>query len=145
MKYTFTIKGNHKKKDGNPLPKLKMTGKQTWTEKAQNYALWKEHVVAMFLDGLKGNQHAQRLASMNIAQTGKPIVLKEDERAKMKLLIIWNGENHGDPENVFGSIADSLFYNDKHLDGEFCARHFKDIKNNRGTVYVNITITNSIL
>jgi hypothetical protein len=145
MRYAFIIKGNHQKKDGNPLPKLKMTGKQTWTEKAQNYALWKEHVVAMFLDGLKGNQHAQRLASMNIAQTGKPIVLKEGEMAKMKLLIVWNRENHGDPENIFGSIADALFHNDKHLDGEFCARHFKDMKISKGMVHVDIVITKPIL
>ncbi len=133
----FTVNGNHKKVGGNPLPKARLTRQQQWTDKAKDYVLWKTHVVLAYLDTLKSNVHAQRLAAMNIEQCGKPIVLKENETAAMDICIIWRDETHADAENVFGSIADALFHNDKHLDGSFSALHSAE-KNGKVEVVINI-------
>lgn len=136
---SFTIKGNHQTKDGNAVPKLKMTGKQHWTKKAQDYVKWKEHVQTAYLDTLKGNQHAQRIAAMNMAKFGKPIVIDDQHKsAKMDIVIAWANEKHGDPENIFGSIADALFVNDEHLVGSFDAYH-DDVA---GSVEVKIKLIN---
>ena len=37
----------------------------------------------------------------------------------MHLKIFWADETHGDADNVFKGVADSLFENDKELDGSF--------------------------
>ena len=53
----------------------------------------------------------------------------------MNIVIYWNKGNHGDAENVFGSIADSLFSQDKWLDGSF-----KNRDSNNGTAYTEVEI-----
>lgn len=121
--YRFTIKGNHKSQTGNPMPKLKMTGKQHWTPRAQEYAKWKDHVVGSFFDSIRtavapaqSIADMQRLYANNLARYGKPFVLNAIEHAFMSLRIYWSNKAHGDPENIFGSIADALFVNDKNVD-----------------------------
>ncbi len=114
--YHFTIQGNHKSRVGNAVPKLKMTGKQHWTPKAREYVQWKEHVVYSFLDSIKGNVIDQRMFASNCARHGKPFILGLTDPALMVLKIYWSNKGHGDPENIFGSIADALFLNDKNLD-----------------------------
>ncbi len=110
---SFTIIGNHKDAKGNPVPKLKMTGKQHWTPKAKEYVKWKAYVVSSFF----GSPDAARLRfSASLVGCGKPITLEPKEHAFMSLNISWAGGVHGDPENIFGSIADALFHNDKNLD-----------------------------
>ena len=135
----FIIKGNHASKTGNAVPKLKMTGNQSWTKKARDYVKWKEHVQIAYLDTLKGNVHAQRIAAMNISKYDKPIIIDMDtyESASMSILITWKDEKHADSENVFGSIADALFVNDKHLTGSFDFIHGKE-----GSVEVTIYFIN---
>lgn len=54
----------------------------------------------------------------------------------MEILIHWNSGVHGDPENVFGSIADSLFGQDKYLAGGFDFKQSED-----GCARVEVTIT----
>lgn len=56
-----------------------------------------------------------------------PIKIKE-YRAEMHLKIYWSDESHGDADNVFKGVADSLFENDKELDGSFESFHTKDGK-----------------
>lgn len=117
--YIFTIKGNHQDPFGNAFPKLKMTGKQHWTDKAQNYVLWKKFVQSCFIKEIRLTDGAEAQAlDQNIAKYGKPIVL-EDCTATMDIQIAWKDGHHGDPENIFGSIADALFHNDKNLYGSF--------------------------
>jgi hypothetical protein len=123
-KINFTIKGNHKDPTGNAVPKLKMTGKQHWTPKAQEYVLWKEHVVYAFLESIT-DRHEKRMYCHNIAVHGKPIVTAE-QHSHMLLNIYWKNFTHGDPENIFGSIADALFHNDKNLDIETVSVMSKD-------------------
>lgn len=115
----FQIKGNHTDPFGNAFPKLKMTGKQHWTPKARSYVMWKTYVQSALIKELRlENPEAARLCEQNIAICGKPLVL-DDKEARMDILISWKNGSHGDPENIFGSIADALFYNDKNLWGSF--------------------------
>ncbi len=55
----------------------------------------------------------------------------------MSILIHWMGHSHGDPENIFGSIADALFSQDKYLAGEF---DFRQSEDDCGHVDVTITL-----
>ena len=93
----FTIHGNHKDPKGNPFPKLKMTGKQHWTPKAQNYVHWKTHVQTAYIEALPTVQE-KRKAALNVSTLGKPIAFQGN--AEMKLMIYWANEQHGDPENI---------------------------------------------
>lgn len=125
----------------NPHPKLRMTqGQKSWLPAVQRYMTWKKHVIDSYIDSLpKGEQNAAR---MNEYKKGKPIVLKDGERAHMQIFIHWWDETHGDPENIFGSIADALFVNDKHLSAsaDFICRDPNEER--RGMVEVAIIILN---
>lgn len=138
---SFTIHGNHKDEFGNPVPKLKMTGRQHWTPEAKSYQAWKEYVVAVMLKQ-QSDRHLKRVYAHNFGILKKPIVLSKDQHAHMSLTIQWKGFTHGDPENIFGSIADALFHNDKHLDVEvksfYCGK-----KPSKGQVDAVITIFDS--
>jgi ribosomal protein S9 len=119
----------------NPLPKLKMTGKQHWTVQARRYVAWKGHVVASFIEALgKISPADARDCARNYAAVGQPLILNA-QRARMDIVITWSGGTHGDPENIFGSIADALFYNDKELAGSF------DFKDEQGDGRVDILLT----
>lgn len=131
----FTIKGNQKSLTGNAVPKLKMTGNQKWMPKAREYSAWKNHVVCSLLNkNISENDYV--FFRKNWSLYGKPISIEEGKFAHMKINIYWGNEAHGDPENIFGSIADALFVNDKHLSGEF---HFGHDPGN-GHVDVELTI-----
>lgn len=130
---SFTIAGNHADPEGNPIPKAKLTRGQQWTPKAQSYAAWKLYVAAAYRKGGYFFFPPYRVLST----TDKLIALQPKQEARMDLKIWWANEHHPDPENVFGSIADALFENDKHLSGSFEAKHDPEKK---GRVEVNIMI-----
>lgn len=97
-----------------------MTGKQHWTDKAQAYVKWKHFVQRELINDLRIEKPEEaRRCEQNIAMYGKPIVLEKNQTARMDILISWKNGAHGDPENIFGSIADALFHNDKNLYGSF--------------------------
>lgn len=124
---TFSIFGTHNGHEKNPVPKLKMTGKQHWTPKAQEYVKWKSFV-ASCLNSYVGKLEDRKLPEWYSLTGKKPIVLQKGQDAHMHLHITWANEAHGDPENIFGSIADALFENDKHLAGSFDFEHSKEKK-----------------
>lgn len=131
----FTIKGTHEGPGNNAIPKLKQTGRQHWTPAARRYVKWKEHCVVALIDALsKRSPAAAREAAKNYALLGKPLVLAT-RRARMDIVIVWSDGHHGDPENIFGSIADALFHNDKYLSGSF------DFKDEPGEGQVDILLT----
>lgn len=134
----FTIYGNHADQDGNPIPKAKLTLGQQWTEKAQAYAAWKRHIQWTFKEVcvMRMIGPKEKPAVIPTGKT-KPLDIAGKKSARMDLKIFWANEKHGDPENIFGSIADALFENDKHLDGSFEAKH--DPKG-KGRVEVKVTI-----
>jgi hypothetical protein len=115
--YRFEVKGNPENPGGNPLPKLHTTRRQFWLEKSKRYTAWKDYVVGSLFKALGDSEEAKPLA-LNLAVKGKPLDIG-DGKASMKILIHFGNRHHGDPENIFGSIADALFVNDKHLVGSF--------------------------
>ena len=115
--YSFSIRGNHESDTGNPLPKIKKTYRQQWTPEARRYSGWKCYVQEAFLHSLLKIDFNLHIRYQRVFK--KPIKLYEGEKASMDIRIFWKDDKHGDPENIFGSIADALFYNDKYLDGSF--------------------------
>ena len=134
MQYKFTIQGNEADPMGNPRPKLKMMKSQQWTPKAQSYVKWKEKVVADFIASIPQDQRRYFLSCHAINK--KPI-LEAQNKLRMDLKLHFKSKAHPDPENVFGSIADALFKQDKHLVGSFDFDYSED---KIGSVDVIITI-----
>lgn len=135
----FCIKGRRPGDDGNPKPKLRMTRAQAWKPEVKEYQAWKAHVQTAFLAAVQADRTFAAACKRNIVTHGKPVVLEPEERALMGILICWKGGNHGDPENVFGSIADALFFQDKDLSGFFHV--VKDVNEKPGaTVDVKLVL-----
>lgn len=135
--HKFTIKGNHHDPKGNAMPKVKLTKNQQWTPRAQSYMQWKTFVGSAFIESIISDPYLRTHYAKNAVKYGKPIVVAPNAGALMKLKIYWKNEAHADPESVFGSIADALFENDKHLNGEF-----KYFHSDEGRVEVEIIIYN---
>lgn len=134
----FSIRGNTTSPNGNAMPKVKLTKGQQWTPKAKLYAAWKGYVVSQLLDQKRGTKW-EAMIIRNIGLHGKPFRTSIDMRATMQLTIHWGDNKHGDPENIFGSIADALFSQDKYLDGSFRSAVSRD---GCGRVDVVITLQN---
>jgi hypothetical protein len=125
MKHSFTIIGNETSAYGNGRPKLRTTKGSQWDDKAKRYVAWKGHVVNCFLDSLR--VASPKLASeyeMNAYKLKKPIP-EFTGKCRMDIHIYFSSDSHGDPENIFGSIADALFIQDKRLIGSFDFDHDK--------------------
>lgn len=73
----------------------------------------------------------------NLVLKGKPLGTAKDLYGRMDLRIFWKDDKHGDPENIFGALADSLFFQDKYLDGSFEA---KRSESGEGLVEVSILL-----
>lgn len=139
MNLEFTIEGNPDDPTGNAVPKLKMTGKQHWTKKAQRYVAWKEHVCSAFFQGLKNMQSEERAEMEEFVDylTHVKPLFTGTKKVHMDLMIYWKNGRHGDPENIFGSIADAIFDQDKYLAGSF---DFEEKPVGAGRVDVKITV-----
>lgn len=127
----FTVHGTQENPNGNAIPKLKMTGGQKWMTAARRYAGWKQYVQSCLLDALHKShgQDAYSIAGNRMVTAGKPLLVERGKKARMEIEIFWNCDiegRHPDPENVFGSIADALFINDKNLDGSFTSAKAPD-------------------
>lgn len=119
LNITFEIRGGGYDPMANPMPKIKYTKRQVWLQRVQNYVEWKKHVQVGFLDALKAQNPALgKISEQRLAKGEKPLDTGND-RMEMNIHIFWSGERHADSENVFGSIADSIFQNDKRLTGKF--------------------------
>lgn len=129
----FSVFGTHAGLDKNPQPKIRLTTKQSWTPRALDYSKWKSHVASRYLD----KKYPDNKIPNDVALSKKPIIMDKTQKAFMHLHIVWASEAHGDPENVFGSIADALFLSDKHLAGSF---DFEHSKNKRSRVDITIQI-----
>jgi hypothetical protein len=133
--FSFTIEGNQDDPLGNAIPKIRKTYRQQWTPEAQRYTAWKGFIQEAFLRSLVDIDFKVHIRFQRLVK--KPIKLTESEKAVMDIRIFWKDETHGDPENIFGSIADALFYNDKYLDGSFKSELAKDGKG-RVEIIINI-------
>jgi len=119
---SFTIKGNHEDPSGNPLPKHRLTRRQQWSDKAERYHEYLEYVRGAFLDAIAKRgviKAADKWMLEHIGYTGRKPLFTGTEKCRMKIFIHWSSKAHGDPENVFGAIADAIFEQDKYLAGSF--------------------------
>ena len=116
----FKIKGNQEDGTGNPVPYTRTTQRSYWNEKAKRYKEYKDYVVATFNDHIK-KEHPEYLQKFqrNWINRGKPIELKKDAKVKVDTMIEWKNKNHGDPDNIWKGIVDTLFNEDKNIDGSF--------------------------
>ena len=129
--------------------KVKLTKAQRWTKKAQDYANYKAHVQRTFIESLKPEQQA--VAKMNMVNTqttarqGKPVVvnLQAGQIMHMDTTFVFTSRKHPDPENIFGAIADALFFNDNQLSGSF--QHSYGTKKDVPMAIVTLTLPDGTL
>lgn len=107
------IRGNQESAAGNPVPYMRMTQRSMWNPGAKRYMNW-QHFVR-----LKYVEQCDPSIIGSVLQSHKPINLATGEKAYMHIMIHWANHHHGDPDNVWKGIADSLFANDKHVSGSF--------------------------
>lgn len=118
----FTIYGNHEDKNGNPLAKARFTRRQIFAGYADRYQEWLEYVRGVFFDAIhKGGRISarQKFDGQHLTFVGKKPIPDIGKKSRMEIFITWSAKTHADPENVFGSIADALFTQDKNLAGSF--------------------------
>lgn len=118
----FTIKGNHENPNGNPLPKHRKTFRQQHTPEARRYHEYLDYVRGCFLDAIekRGTIKAKdRWVLDHLSFVGRKPFDTGDRKCRMEIFITWGSHAHGDPENIFGAIADAIFEQDKHLAGSF--------------------------
>lgn len=130
IKYKFTIHGNHESPTGNPCPYIRVVGKALWLPAAKRYAEWKQYVRSIFYGAYPKMLFARRLDE-------RPFGTTPETTTRMDIKIYWASKVHADEDNIFKGIADSLFLNDKNLDGSFEAHYSPDKK---GRVEIEIII-----
>ena len=125
---SFTIKGTHEGANKNPQPKARFTHRQYRVrtrggrriEKVERYQEYLDHVRASFLDSCVKDGRITRKEFRDAYYGLGPKLLKTGKRkVRMDIFITWGSDSHGDPENIFGAIADALFVDDKYLAGSF--------------------------
>jgi hypothetical protein len=109
---------------GQPVPYKRTTQSAKFNPKYKVYQQYKDRVVASFLDQCKGNWGCP-----------KPLTTVRGRKTKVDIVIYFKNYAHGDPDNIFKAIADSLFTCDKYICGSF--DYFYDANNPR----VEITIS----
>lgn len=133
----FTIYGNHEDEKGNPLPKHRKTARQQFTASARRYHEYLDYVRTSFIDQCAPNGRA-KFDAQHLSFIGRKPLNTGDRKCKMSIFIEWGNNAHGDPENIFGAIADALFENDKYLAGDI---DFAPEPTGAGRVTVRIEIT----
>lgn len=99
-----------------------MTGNQTWKKQVKDYVAYKKHVQECFLASLS-HEHRKGRFIQDWLIGKKPLHIPPDARVKMEVAINFHGERHGDPEGIFGAIADAIMDQDKHCAGSFDFSH----------------------
>ena len=122
---------------GNPMAKLKMTGKQFFLPKAQKYVAFKSHILVNCLRALDDHDPGIKAACLRTYGIhGAPFHTTKDLHAYLVVKSMFKNNAHADPENVYGTIADSLFKSDKYLRGEIDFGYNKD-----KTSHVEVEVT----
>jgi len=97
--FNFIIYGNQEDVKGNPVPYFRQTqASARFNKGAMRYHRWKDYI---------------RKAA------GVSDKLVTEGRLHMRLKIYFMNKTHGDSDNIFKGIADSMFVNDKYLTGSF--------------------------
>ena len=120
-RFAFEISGNHGNPKGNPLPKKRFTMRQhRFNPAAKEYHEYLDFVRGVFYNSalVGGRINHKQFREFFYGLGPKPL-RTEKKKCRMDIFITWGSGNHGDPENVFGAIADALFADDKYLSGGF--------------------------
>ena len=112
------ISANIESHTGHDFKTAKLATVNKGTISDTSLGLWEQTITVT--DGVAAE--CARLDTVRRAKKPHPIKI-ESYRAEMHLKIYWADEKHGDADNVFKGIADSLFENDKELDGSFKSYH----------------------
>lgn len=139
IEFKFQINGNHENPHGNPLPKHRKTHRQQWTPEARRYHAYLDYVRAEFLEALQRAGKINRKEWRDFFYILGPKPLHTGKRkCRMEIFITWSSNSHGDPENIFGAIADAIFAEDKYLSGSF---DYDPTPRKKARVDVRISIT----
>ena len=123
MQVTFRIDGTHEGSQKNAIPKIKKTARQSWTPQVKRYTKWRDYVQRCFIHALLENDaKVAGLAQLAVLKGDRPVP-DTGEKIYLSMKFFFRGERHGDPENIFGSIADALLQQDKHVTGRFDYDH----------------------
>ena len=116
----FTIKGNQEDKDGNPIPYHRVTRNTLWTARAVRYSEWKSYVAKQLHDHYKTLPKTRQavLKELFDFSKDKPIN-KTNRKIAVMIKIVYKSKTHGDSDNIFKGIADSIFQDDKYVIGSF--------------------------
>ena len=124
---TFIIRGNQEDPEGNPIGYHRTTQGSYWNEGSRRYYAWKEYVVAAFERGTR-----------RTPKEGKPLALKKGEKAQVAIKVYWKNGAHADLENIVKGVLDSLFENDKCVNG--IKATCEPAEDGKGRVEVEITL-----
>lgn len=106
----FIIYGNQEKKLGNPIPYFRQTqASSRFNKNAKRYHAWKDYV----------RKVAQEQGFRNVIYRGQSTIIENPKKIKMDMMIYFGNKTHGDSDNIFKGIADSLFPQDKTVCGSF--------------------------
>ena len=133
-KISFVLNGNQDDVYGNPVPYTRVVRRALWVPAAKKYEGWKSFVRRTFY---KHYPEFLMRVENQLLYGLKPLSTTVSYKARMDIRIYWMNGIHGDPDNIFKGIADSLFKNDKFLDGSFETYMSEEGK---GRVEVDITI-----
>jgi hypothetical protein len=106
----------------NPLPKKRFTRRQQHLPAAETYHEYLEHVRSEFNDAIARTDEDHWIRQY-VGYDREPITDTGTMEWRMDIQIHFKGYSHGDPENIFGAIADALFTQDKYLSGSFFFDH----------------------
>lgn len=104
----FTVKGN-------PIGYTRTTQRAKYCDRYKRYQQYKDSVVLAFLEQCKGDWGAN-----------KPLTTVKGSKTKMDIMIYFKDLTHGDPDNIFKAIADSIFEVDKYVCGSFDFAYDRD-------------------
>ena len=109
---------------GQPVPYKRTTQAAKFCPKYKVYQEYKDRVVASFLDQCKGDWGYP-----------KPLTTVKGVKTRVDIVIYFKNYAHGDGDNCYKAILDSLFANDKYCMGSYDFDY--DAKNPRVEVQIS--------
>ena len=109
---------------GIPIGYKRTTQRAKYCESYKRYQQYKDLVVLSFLEQCAGDWGAS-----------KPLTTVKGQKTRVDIKIYFKDFTHGDPDNVFKAIADSIFEVDKYVCGSF--DYFYDRTNPRVEVKIS--------
>lgn len=104
--------------NGRPVPYTRTTQKQKFNSKQwQRYRDYKAKVQADFLNSLE-DRNLRRECAQSMVSNGKP-VYTYNRKVWVNIMIYFDTQHHGDPDNIFKGVLDALLVNDKLVAGQF--------------------------